>query len=390
MRGKRMLVAVLSTLLLRLELVVTRHSPCSSRPHSTSIATQQNRSLLEGSRPVARSLKGRKLEPGDRIGLVSPSWGGAAAFPHRVSNGVAYLESRGFQVELARHSTNQLGFVSDTAENRVADIHEMFERPDIGAIVATIGGDHSCHLLPLLDFDLIRANPKIFMGYSDITVLNVAIWQKTGLVTFNGPALITDFAEYPSPLDYTVASFNRTVMVAEPVGSVEAAEQWTEEVLDWRQQLDLTRPRQCEASPGWNWLQPGVGEGVLVGGCLESLQHLRGTPYWPDLDGAILFLETSEEAPSPSRVDGILMDYENMGVFDNLRGLLFGRPMGYSGEDREGLRKVIAARTARFEFPVVADMDFGHTAPQFVLPVGCQARVDSVDESFQILEAAVV
>ena len=339
---------------------------------------------------MARSLKGRTLKPGDRIGLVSPSWGGAAAFPHRVSNGIAYLESRGFEVELARHATNELGFVSDTAENRVADIHEMFERPDIRAIVTTIGGDHSCHLLPLLDFDLIRANPKIFMGYSDISVLNVAIWQQTGLVTFNGPTLITDFAEYPKPLDYTVASFNRTVMVSEAVGMVEPAEEWTEEILDWRQQRDLSRPRLCEESPGWSWLRPGTGEGTLVGGCIESLQHLRGTRYWPDLDGAILFLETSEEAPSPATVDGILMDYENMGVFDMLRGLLFGRPMGYSVEQREGLKRVIAARTAGFGFPVVVDMDFGHTAPQFVLPVGCRARVDSVEARFQILEAAVV
>jgi muramoyltetrapeptide carboxypeptidase LdcA involved in peptidoglycan recycling len=120
------------------------------------------------------------------------------------------------------------------------------------------------------------------------------------------------------------------------------------------------------------------------------MQHLRGTPYWPDLDGAILFLETSEEKPEPERVDGILMDYENMGAFAGLRGLLFGRPYGYTLEEREQLHAVILERTAGFDFPVVADMDFGHTSPMFTLPVGCRSVVDSSRERFEIVEAAVL
>jgi muramoyltetrapeptide carboxypeptidase len=103
---------------------------------------------------------------------------------------VEYLEALGFRVKIAPHAMNSAGYVSDTAENRAADIHAMFRDPEVKALVATIGGDHSCHLLPLLDFDLIRENPEALMGYSDVTVLNVAIWEKTGLVTFNGPALM--------------------------------------------------------------------------------------------------------------------------------------------------------------------------------------------------------
>ena len=133
-----------------------------------------------------------------------------------------------------------------------------------------------------------------------------------------------------------------------------------------------------------------MAEGVLIGGCLESLQHLRGTPYWPDWDGAILFFETSEEVPSPAEVDGILTDYENMGVSSQLRGMLVGRPMGYSAVDNEQLRRAILERTAAYGFPVVTDMDFGHTAPQFTLPVGCRARIDVRRRRFEILEGAVV
>ena len=330
-----------------------------------------------------------RLRPGDTIGIVSPSWGGAGAFPHRLRNGVRYLESLGFKVKVGRHALHQTGSVSDTAENRVADIHGMFIDPDVRAIVAAIGGDHSCHLLPLLDFDLIRGNPTIFMGYSDITVLNVSIWKKTGLVTFNGPALLTDFAEHPRTFEYTEKSFLATVCSDQPVGEIEPATWWTEEFLDWGRQEDLQRPRKREPADGWTWLRPGRAEGLLVGGCIESLQHLRGTPYWPDLAGKILFLETSEEKPSPATVDAILMDYENMGVLAKLSGLLFGRPMKYSAAEKEELRNVIVERTRGYAFPVVTDVDFGHTAPQFVLPIGCKARIDTANESFAILDAAV-
>ena len=137
------------------------------------------------------------------------------------------------------------------------------------------------------------------------------------------------------------------------------------------------------------WLKGGSAEGALVGGCLESMQHLRGTTYWPDLDGAILFLETSEEKPSPETVDSILMDYENMGAFARIMGLLFGRPYGYAPKEREQLHEVVLERTAKYAFPVVADMDFGHTSPMFTLPVGCRAVIDAGRERFEVVEAAV-
>lgn len=335
------------------------------------------------------TTKPPRLQPGNTIGIISPSWGGGAHYPHRIERGVAHLRSLGFQVKTAPHALNSIGFVSDTPENRVADIHAMFLDPEVTAIIASIGGDHSCHLLPLLDFDLIAAHPKIFMGYSDVTVLNVAIHAITGLVTFNGPALMTDFAEYPAMLAYTEHYFLKTVCSPSPAGRIDPSDWWTDEFQDWGTQADLTRPRAHTASEGWSWLKPGRAEGVLIGGCIESLQHLRGTRYWPDWTGAILFVETSEEKPSPAEVDGILMDYENMGVFDQLAGLLVGRPMLYTREERQVLREVVLARTYRFDFPIVADMDFGHTAPLMTLPIGCRAVIDGDAHRFEIVEGAV-
>jgi len=330
-----------------------------------------------------------RLKPGDTIGIVSPSWGGAGRFPHRTNAGIRQLEALGFTIRLAPCALHQNGFVSDTPENRAGDIHLMFADPEVKGIIAAIGGDHSCHLLPLLNFDLIRENPKVFIGYSDITVLNVAIWQQTGLVTFNGPALLTDFAEYPHIPEYTEEYFRKAVTSADPAGEIQPSTCWTEEFLDWGTQQDRRRPRQWLPSPGWTWLKTGHAEGRLLGGCIESLQHLRGTPFWPDWEDTILFIETSEDHPPPETVDGILMDYQNMGIFDKLRGMLVGRPMRYTEQDKQSLRQVILERTASFEFPVITDMDFGHTSPQLTLPLGCRAEIDSTAQQFTLLEAAV-
>lgn len=334
-------------------------------------------------------IKPSRLKFGDTIGIISPSWGGAGIFPHRVEQGVQCLRKLGFDVRLAKHALNRKGFVSDTPENRAQDIHDMFADPDVKAIIASIGGNHSCHLLPLLDFDLIRGNPKIFMGYSDITVLNVAIWMRTGLVTFNGGTLLADFAEYPDMLDYSKEYFLKAVMGETPIGRIEPASHWTEEFLDWSEQQDQTRPRNLLPASGWTWLKEGAAEGRLVGGCLESLQHLRGTEYWADWQDAIFFFETSEDKPSPRAVDGILMDYQNMGVFEKICGLLIGRPMSYSDDEKQQLRDIVLERTRGYAFPIVADMDFGHTAPQFTLPLGVTARIDSTQKRFEIVEGTV-
>lgn len=345
--------------------------------------------MAVGDRPAGSVKKAPLLRVGDSVGVVSPSSGLAAQFPHRVQRGVAQLEALGLRVKLAPHALQRRGHVSATPRQRAADLHDMFADPEVRLILTTIGGDHCCQLLPLLDYDLIAAHPTLLVGFSDTTVLNVAIWRRTGLVTCNGPALMTDFAEYPQMLDYTLSWFLKAACDHGPVGVVTPASHWTEESLDWEQQRDLERPRRLQLSPGWSWLKGSVAEGVLVGGCLESLEHLRGTSFWPDWGGAILFVETSEEAPPPERVDSILSDYENMGVLAQLRGLLVGRPMGYSTAQRQQLRDVVLERTAAYDLPVVADMDFGHTSPQLTLPVGCRARIDVPGQVLQILEGAV-
>ncbi len=329
------------------------------------------------------------LEPGDTIGIVSPSWFGGDAFLPRARRGIAQLERLGFQVRVADYAFNNHGHVSDTAEHRASDLHAMFADPEVAAIIAAIGGDHSCHLLPLLDWNLIQDNPKVFMGFSDMTVLNLAIWSQTGLVTFNGPTLLTDWAEYPAMPAFSMNNARRAICTPEPMGDLAPSGWWTEEFLDWATGEDTTRPRRQSPATGWRWLRQGSAQGRLIGGCLESLQHLRGTPWWPDLTGALLFLETSEERPSPEDVDGMLMYYENMGAFDQIAGLIVARPYGYGDDDKARLHNVIVERTGKFGFPVLADTDTGHTTPLQTLPIGCHAVLDSATNRFAITEAAV-
>lgn len=334
-------------------------------------------------------LKPALLKAGDTVGIVSPSWGAAGLFPHRLERGVAQLEQMGFKTTIGAHARGVAGHVSATPAERVADLHAMFVDPAVKAIIAAIGGDHSNQMLPLIDFDLIRDNPTIFMGYSDVTVLNVALHVGAGLVTFNGPALITDFAEYPEMFAYTENAFRQTVMATEAVGPLAPAPWWTDEQLDWGQKLDLIRPRERHPSPGWQWLKPGQAEGPLVGGCFGSMEHLRGTRWWPNFDGTLLFLESSEDCSGPAELDARLMDYENMGVFDQINGLLIGRPYHFDDAAKAQLRQIILERTAAYAFPIVSDMDFGHTAPQFLLPLGVRGRIDSEAQTFSLLEAAV-
>lgn len=334
-------------------------------------------------------MKPPRVQVGDTVGIVSPSWGGANIFPHRLERGIQQLQALGFRVKVGEHARNRRGFVSDTAENRAHDLHEMFANPDVKAIFSAIGGDYSCHLFPHLDLDLIRANPKIFVGYSDTHILSIAIWHQTGLVTFAGPAVLTDFAEYPGMFDYTREYMMHLLTQAKPIGKIEPAVWWTEEFLDWSEKKDLERPRAQQPSEGWVWLKGEGAEGILIGGCLESLQHLRGTRFWPGWDDAIFFFETSELKPPPAMVDGILMDYDNMGVLGKIKGLLIGRPMYYTDAEKQQLSEVILERTRRYNFPIIMNMDFGHTAPQFTLPIGCRARIDTEGRQFEIIESAV-
>jgi muramoyltetrapeptide carboxypeptidase LdcA involved in peptidoglycan recycling len=344
-------------------------------------------------------LKPRKLCPGDRLAAVSLSWGGPGKHPHRYGAGKRQLEEE-FGVELVemRHTLRDPGWLHRNPQARADDLMQAFADSSVQGIVSTIGGDDSIRLLPFLDLEVIRSNPKVFLGYSDTTVTHWACFR-AGLVSFYGPSVMAGFAENAGMFSYMVDSVRRTLFRAEPVGVVEPnPDGWTVEHLDWAVPEHQNRPRKLNPHLPWRFLQgSGRVQGHLLGGCLEVMEFLRGTAVWPEpaaWQNAILFFETSEEAPPPTTVIRALRSYAAMGVLERLAGILMGRPGGgVPVEDfqryDDAVLQVVAEEQGLTHLPIVTRMDFGHTDPMFMLPYGVRAEIDCESQRFAILESGV-
>lgn len=341
-------------------------------------------------------VKPPRLHHGDTIGVFSASSPLAGLTPHRVERGIRELERLGFRVVVAKNALNVTGYTAGSPEDRATDIHELIGDRTVKALFSFIGGFSTNQILPFLDFDLIRRNPKIFLGYSDTTVLHFALQTGAGLVSFYGPAVLTQFAENPGLPAYTETMLGKALMGDHPIGATSPSEEWTDEILDWRERKDLERPRTMKVNPGWIWLREGVAEGPLTGGCLSSMMHLRGTAYWPDMSGRILFWELANNTGDltvgepPHHIDSHLTDLELSGVFGQVVGMIVGRPFGYSETQSRHLQEIILERTKNYRFPILFGVDIGHTDPMMTIPLGVHARINSRLSEFTILEAGVV
>ncbi len=344
-------------------------------------------------------IKPQKLHRGDKVAAISSSWGGPGAIPDRYKIGKQQLEDEfGITVVETCHALAEPEWLWHNPKARADDLMGAFADSSIKAIISTIGGSDSIRVLPHLDLDVIRSNPKIFLGYSDSTVTHFACF-KAGLVSFYGPSIMAGFAENGGIFPYMSESVRKALFSAEPVGVVEQnMAGWTVEHLEWSEPGNQSRKRKLNPSTGWKFLQgDSVASGHLLGGCLEVVDWLRGTDYWPTLEeweGAILFLETSEGAPTPMQVVYNLRTYAALGILQNLAGLIFGRPGGgvpieQFREYDEAILSVVAEEEGLVALPIVTQMDFGHTDPMMVLPYGVNAEIDSRNHHFSILENAI-
>jgi muramoyltetrapeptide carboxypeptidase LdcA involved in peptidoglycan recycling len=349
---------------------------------------------------TATMIKPRKLQAGDKVAAISLSWGGPAVFPHRYQIGKQQLQDEfGLVVVETPHALKDEAWLERNPKARAADLMEAFADPSIKGIISTIGGDDSIRLLPFLDLDTIRANPKVFLGYSDTTVTHLAC-LKAGLVSFYGPAIMAGFGENGGLFPYMVDSVRQTLFSSTPIGEiVPNSAGWTDEFLDWAEPENQSRKRKLHPAVEWSFLQgEGTHHGHLIGGCFEVLDWLRGTDVWPEPEvwqDAILFLETSEGAPSPSKVLRGLRTYAAMGILDRLAGIWFGRPGGQVPLEQfadydQAIMQVITEEEGLTDLLVVTQMDFGHTDPMFVLPYGVQVRIDCDAQQVSLIENAVV
>jgi muramoyltetrapeptide carboxypeptidase LdcA involved in peptidoglycan recycling len=340
-------------------------------------------------------IKPRKLQPGDTVATVSLSWGGAgdADILWRYQQGKERLEKVfGLKVVEMEHTLAGSQYVYEHPKERAEDLMKAFADPQIKAIIACIGGIESVRMLPYIDYEVIRNNPKIFLGYSDTTTTHL-ICYKAGISSVYGPTLLVDFAENIVMDDYTVEYIKKTLFSEEPVGDIPPAKEWTSEHLRWLiENKDISRKRK--PNQGYELLQgKGTVQGRLIGGCLEVFDMLRGTELFPEpssFDHSILFLETSEDKPPAWYLEVALRIYGINGILERLRGMIFGKPQDeeYYLEYNEVIRKVLK-EFHREDMPVLVNMNFGHTEPKFCLPYGVLAEINCENKTFAILEGAV-
>ncbi len=335
----------------------------------------------------------KKLQLGDLISIISPSSGLGELFPFRVENGVKTLEEMGFRVKIEKHTLQRDEWVSGTVLERVEDIHSAFSNPEVKGIICSVGGDHCNQLLNQLDYELIKKNPKIFLGYSDISVLHYALYSKADLRTFYGPCLISEFGEYPKIIDYTKKSFIET-LVNGGYGNIESSKDWTDDFFDWFKEENRKKARNMNLSQGYEWWKEGSAKGLILGGCVPSINHTLGTQFWIEPKDSLFIMDIPESGPGLpfdiSTLDSFLADLDNSNVFKTISGLIIGRPYKFSDELKNQLKKIILKYTSAYDYPILYNVNIGHCSPNITLPFGVMAEINSSRNLFSTKESGVV
>jgi len=272
-------------------------------------------------------IKPAKLKKGDTVAIISPSWGGPSIFPYIYKNGLKVLKEK-FGLKIKEYPTARE--LADKLYNdpklRAKDINNAFADKEVKAIITSIGGDDGIRVLPYLNKNIIRKNPKIFMGYSDTTTFNMYL-NILGLVSFNGPAVMSGFSQmenFPDCIDHVndILFKNGTSYEYRPY------QDWAMKYPDWSKIENVGKVDTKRKNEGWHWIQgDSVVTGELFGGCVEIVTMLRGTKFWPKPDffkGKILFLETSEDKPSPEFVKYELRNWGMQGIFNQIKGIIIG------------------------------------------------------------------
>lgn len=340
-------------------------------------------------------MKPKMLKAGDRVATISLSWGGAGEpdLRWRYEQGIERLRSVfGLEVVAMPNSLKGGDYLYENPQARAEDLMNAFKDPSIKGIFSNIGGSESIRLLPYIDFDVIRDNPKVFIGYSDSTVTHL-FCHKAGISSFYGPAILMDFAENVEMHEYTVEALKKTLLAVDPIGEVKPATEWTSERLEWIVENKNIK-RQMNPNKGYELLQgSGVVQGRLIGGCIEVLEFAKGTSLWPAEEywkDCILFFETSEELPTPGNLEYWLRNYGTQGILQQAKGIIFGKPQNekYYEEYKESIRLIMKELSLE-ELPILYNLNFGHTEPKFVLPYGAMAEINCEKETFSILESGV-
>jgi muramoyltetrapeptide carboxypeptidase len=319
----------------------------------------------------------KKLRQGDTIAIIAPSFSYDLVSPENRDIARNRLEKLGFNLKFGEHIEECDENNSSSLESRIEDFHWAFSDPEIDCVMTVMGGYNSNQLLDYIDWDLIRGNPKPFIGYSDITALQNAMLARSGLLSYSGPGF-SSFAEKES-FDYTLEYFQKCVMDSTPF-ELQPSEVWSSDL--WY--LDQEN-RDIRKNEGWLVVNEGETEGTLVGGNLCTFVLLKGTKYMPDLHDSILFLEDDHERKY-GHFDRDLQSLLHLEAFSHVKGLVLGRFQTESEISNEMIVKMIKSKRELNHIPVIANVDFGHTTPLITFPVGGKVSLKvSLESKIEIL-----
>ncbi|MBU0976013.1 MAG: S66 peptidase family protein [Patescibacteria group bacterium] len=316
-----------------------------------------------------------KLKKGDTIAVIAPSRSMKiiSEETRRIAN--ERFDELGLKLILGKHVEERDEFHSTSVEARVDDLHWAFSDPDIQGIITVIGGFNSNQLLKHIDWEIIKNNPKVFCGFSDITTLNNAIYAKTGLVNYSGPHYST-FGQ-KSEFDYTLDYFLKCLMNDQPF-EIEPSKQWTDD--EWYRNQENRNPIENE---GYLVINEGEASGTLVGGNIRLFTLLKGTQYFPSIEGSILFLEDDKKTVL-HHFDMELQALMHTDEFRGVKGLVIGRFQKESNAKNELVLKMIQRKEELKNIPVIANADFGHTEPKFTFPVGGEIEITAEESKVKL------
>lgn len=318
----------------------------------------------------------KRLQPGDEIRVIAPSRSMAILKDDQIKIAIDRLATLGFKVTFGKHVYNHDEFFSSSIEERVEDLHEAFQDTNVKGIISVIGGFNSNQLLKYIDFELIKQNPKVFCGYSDITALSLSIFQKTGLITYSGPHFSSFGMKHG--FEYTMECFLEAITNDAPF-EVTPSKVWSDDSWFLNQEQ-----REFHPQTGYFIIQEGNTEGTLIGGNLCTMNLLQGTEFMPSLKGAILFIE-DDYATYTDVFDRQLQSLLHLPDASELKGVLIGRFQKESNMTEESLRKIISTKQELRGLPVIANVNFGHTQPIATIPVGAIAKISALDGRMEIL-----
>lgn len=343
-------------------------------------------------------IKPKRLKRGDTVAIVSLSSGslGEESRIHKYYIAKERLENEfGLHVKCMPHALKGREFVAQNPQLRAQDLMDAFRDPSVSAIFCAIGGDDTIRTLPYIQLDVIRDNPKIFMGYSDTTVNHLMLY-KAGVGSFYGPSVMCEFGEYGNMFDYTKKAVEDVLFGDWEEYELLPSPEWTDEHIPW-QESSMNIPHVMKKDEhGYEVINgKGIVKGHLLGGCVEVFLMANGTTIWPTLEewtGAILFFETSEDKPSPDFLLWTLRNLAAQGILRAINGIIVGKPQDetYYEEYKKVIRQVVAEEEHLTDLPVLYNVNFGHAKPIGILPYGIETELNCEKKTIRFLESPTV